>query len=192
LEPPSSATGRRNVTLDVYGRLFSDNDANQRAAGSSRCDCMAASDLPERLECQRGARMNTRRGLFRLWVLLTAIWLLGCIWFGATNWHWFEASRIYEVADTNDEKYRVETAADTPEDEVALFVQKSAGSKWLRKECAKDRREPWCDVVTSFIMPRQYFSWQYLTVSIAVPLSLLMVGSALYWALSGFRRSANS
>ena len=136
--------------------------------------------------------MNVRRGLFRLWVLVTAIWLVGCIWFGATKWHWFEASRVYEVADTNDEKYRVETPPDTPQDEIALFVEKSAGSKWLRKECEKDRRGPWCDVVTSFKMPRQYFTWQYLTVSIGGPLSLLMVGSALYWAFSGFRRDAES
>ena len=50
--------------------------------------------------------MNMWRGLFRLWVLLTAIWLMGCVWFGATNWHWFQPSRVYEVADTNDEKYQ--------------------------------------------------------------------------------------
>jgi hypothetical protein len=134
--------------------------------------------------------MNVRSRLFWLWVLMTAFWLLGCIWFGATKWHWFEASRVYEVADTNDEKYRVETPPDTPEDEVALFVQKSAGSKWLRKECARDRRGPWCDVVTSFRMPREYFTWQYLAVSIGGSLLLLLVGSALYWSFSGFRRDA--
>ncbi len=136
--------------------------------------------------------MNMRRGLFRLWILVTAFWLLGCIWFGATNWHWFEANRVYEVADTNDEKYQVEAAPDTPLDEIVLFVQKSAGSKRLRKECEKDWRGPWCDVFTSFKMPRQYFTWQYLTASIGGPLFLLMVGSALYWAFSGFRRAAES
>ena len=135
--------------------------------------------------------MNMWRRLFRVWVLLTAIWLVGCVWFGASNWHWFQPSRVYEVADTNDEKYRVDVPPGTPEDEVALFVQKSAGSKWLRKECAKDRSAPWCDVAGSFQMPRQYFTWQYLAVSIGGPLSLLMVGSALYWAFSGFRRSAD-
>ena len=136
--------------------------------------------------------MNVRRGLFRLWVLVTAFWLLGCIWFGATNWHWFEANRVYEVANTNDEKYQVEAPPDTPPDEIVLFLQKSAGSKLLRKECEKDWRGPWCDVFTSFKMPRQYFTWQYLTASIGGPLFLLMVGSALYWAFSGFRRAAES
>ena len=131
------------------------------------------------------------RELFRLWVIVTALWLMGCIWFGATNWHWFQPGRVYEVADTNDEKYRVEAPPGTPEDAAALFVQKSAGSKWLRKECAKDRRGPWCDVVTSFQMPRQYFSWQYLAVSIGGALALLMVGFAFYWPPSAFRRSAN-
>src|SRR5258708_24053738 len=89
--------------------------------------------------------MNMRRGLFRVWVLVTAFWLLGCIWFGAKNWHWFEANRVYEVADANDEKYQVEAAPDTPLDEIVLFVQKSAGSKRLRKECEKDWRGPWCE-----------------------------------------------
>jgi hypothetical protein len=97
-----------------------------------------------------------------------------------------------EVADTNDEKYQVEAPPDTPLDEIVLFVQKSAGSKRLRKECEKDWRGPWCDVFTSFKMPRQYFTWQYLIASIGGPLFLLMVGSALYWAFSGFRRAAES
>jgi hypothetical protein len=134
--------------------------------------------------------MNGWRRLFRLWIFVTAIWLLGSIWFGATKWHWFESSRFHEVADANDEKYKVEIPPDSPDDEILEFVQRSAGSNWLRKQCAKDSRGPWCDVVTSLKMPRQYFTWQYLAVSIGVPLSLLMAGAALYWG-SGFRRSAN-
>ena len=135
--------------------------------------------------------MNGWRGLFRLWIVVTAVWLLGCLWFGATTWHWFEASRFHEVADANDEKYRVEIPPDSADDEILAFVQKSAGSKWLRKQCARDRRGPWCDVVTSLKMPRQYFTWPYLAVSGGVTLLLLMVGSALYWGRSDlFRRSA--
>ena len=136
--------------------------------------------------------MNTRRGLFQLWALVTALWLVGCIWFGATHWHWFQPVRVYQVADANDEKYQVEALADTPEDEVALFVQKSAGSKWLRKECAKDKRGPGCDIVKSFQMPREYFTWQYLAVSTGGTLSLLLVGAALYRPFAGFRREANN
>ena len=132
--------------------------------------------------------MKEWRGLFRLWIFVTTIWLLGCIWFGATNWHWFESSRSYEVADANDEKYRVEIPPDSTDDEILVFVQKSAGSKWLRKQCAKDQRGPWCDVVTSLKMPRQYFNWQYLAVSIGGTLSLLIAG----WAFFGFRRPADS
>jgi hypothetical protein len=136
--------------------------------------------------------MNARRGLFRLWILLTAIWLSGCIWFGATKWHWFDATRIYEVADSNDEKYRVEVDPDSTDDEVLAFVQKSAGSKWLRKQCAKDMRGPWCDVVTSLRMPRQYFTWPYLVISIGAPLLLLMIGYALHRAFLPFRGSSSS
>jgi hypothetical protein len=135
--------------------------------------------------------MGGRRGLFGLWILVTAMWLSGCVWFGATHWHWFETSRVHQIADANDEKYRVEIPPDAADDEVLEFVQKAAGSKWLRKQCAKDRRGPWCDVVTSLKMPRQYFTWQYLAVSIGGTLALLTVGFALYWPLSGFRRSAN-
>ena len=132
--------------------------------------------------------MKGWRGLFRLWIFVTTIWLLGCLWFGATTWHWFEASQFHEVADANEEKYRVEIPPDSTDDEVLEFVQKSAGSKWLRKQCARDSRGPWCDVVTSLKMPRQYLSWPYLAVSIGVPLSLLIVGSGLYGASSGFQR----
>lgn len=135
--------------------------------------------------------MNGWRGLFRLWILVTGIWLAGCLWFGATKWHWFESARFHEVADANDEKYRVEIPPDADDEDVLEFVQKAAGSKWLRKQCAKDRRGPWCDVVTSLKMPRQYFSWQYLAVSIGVPLSLLMAGAAFYWPRSGTARSAS-
>ena len=134
--------------------------------------------------------MDVRRGLFQLWIVLTAIWLLGCIWFGATKWHWFEATRIYEVADANEEKYRVDVDPDSTDDEILAFVQKSAGSKWLRKQCAKDMRGPWCDVVTSLRMPRQYFTWQYLAIMIGGPLSLLIVGYLLQTASSRFRRPA--
>ena len=133
--------------------------------------------------------MDARRRFFRLWIVLTAIWLFGGLWFGATKWHWFEATRTYEIADGNDEKYRVEVDPDSTDDEILGFVQRSAGSKWLRKQCAKDARGPWCDVVTSLKMPKQYFTWQYLAVLIGAPLSLLMAGYALQSAFTGFRRS---
>ena len=136
--------------------------------------------------------MNVPRGLLRLWIVLTAIWLLGCVFVGATKWHWFEATQIYEVADGNDEKYRVEVDPESTDDEILAFVQKSAGSKWLRKQCAKDMRGPWCDVVTSLRMPRQYFTWPYLVISIGVPLLLLVIGYGVHWAFPGFRRSSSS
>jgi hypothetical protein len=134
-------------------------------------------------------RMDPRRRLFLLWIGVTAIWLLGGLWFGATKWHWFETTRIYEVADANEEKYRVEVDPESTDDEILAFVQKSAGSKWLRKQCSRDVRGPWCDVVTSLKMPRQYFTWQYLAILIGGPLSLFMVGYALQSALAGLRRS---
>jgi len=130
-----------------------------------------------------------RRRLFLLWIGVTAIWLLGGLWFGATKWHWLQATQIYEVADGNDEKYRVEVDPDSTDDEILAFVQKSAGSKWLRKQCARDVRGPWCDVVTSLKMPRQYFTWQYLAVLIGGPLSLLVVGYTLTLQSAFARRS---
>jgi hypothetical protein len=135
--------------------------------------------------------MHERRGIFWLWLLATAIWIVGSIGYGATKFHWFEPPQISEVADPNDEKYRVEIDPASTDDEILAFVQKSAGSKWLRKQCAKDVRGPWCDVVTSLKMPRQYFTWQYLAVSIGGLLLLLIVGSAIFLKSFGFRRDAN-
>jgi len=135
--------------------------------------------------------MHERRGIFWLWLLATAIWIVGSIGYGATKFHWFEPPQISEVADPNDEKYRVEIDPASTDDEILAFVQKSAGSKWLRKQCAKDVRGPWCDVVTSLRMPRQYFTWQYLAVSIGGLLLLLIVGSAIFLKSFGFRRDAN-
>lgn len=129
--------------------------------------------------------MDVRRRLFVMWILLAATWLVGCTWFGAARWHWFEATRIYEVADGNDERYRVEVDPDSTDDEILAFVQRSAGSKWLRKQCARDVRGPWCDVVSSLKMPRQYFTWQYLAISIGGSLLLLT-----FAAFAGFRRSS--
>ena len=135
--------------------------------------------------------MLERRGIFWLWLLVTVIWILGCIAYAARQFHWYEPAQISEVADPNDEKYRVEIDPASTDDEILAFVQKSAGSKWLRKQCAKDVRGPWCDVVTSLKMPRQYFTWQYLAVSIGGLLSLLMIGSAFFLKSSGFRRAPN-
>ena len=135
--------------------------------------------------------MHERRGVFWLWLLATAIWIAGSIAFGTTRFHWFEPAQISEVADPNDEKYRVEIDPASTDDEILAFVQKAAGSKWLRKQCAKDIRGPWCDVVTSLKMPRQYFTWQYLALSIGGLLALLLVGSALFLKSFGFRRAAN-
>ena len=67
--------------------------------------------------------MDVRRRLFVVWILLAATWLVGCIWFGAARWHWFEATRIYEVADGNDEKYRVEVDPDSTDDEILDWVK---------------------------------------------------------------------
>ena len=135
--------------------------------------------------------MHERHGAFWLWLLVTAVWIVGSIGYGATKFHWFEPPQISEVADPNEEKYRVEIDPASTDDEILAFVQKSAGSKWLRKQCAKDVRGPWCDVVTSLRMPRQYFTWQYLAVSIGGLLLLLIVGSAIFLKSFGFRRDAN-
>ena len=124
--------------------------------------------------------MHERHGAFWLWLLVTAVWIVGSIGYGATKFHWLEPAQISEVADPNDEKYRVEIDPASTDDEILAFVQKSAGSNWLRKQCAKDVRGPWCDVVTSLKMPRQYFTWQYLAASIGGLLSLLLVGAVLF------------
>jgi len=135
--------------------------------------------------------MHERPGVFWLWLLVTALWIVGSIGYGATKFHWFEPSQLSEVADPNDEKYRVEIDPASTDEEILAFVQKSAGSKWLRRQCAKAVRGPWCDVVTSLKMPRQYFTWQYLAVSIGGLLSLLIAGSAFFLKSSGFRRAPN-
>jgi hypothetical protein len=61
---------------------------------------LAPIDRREALRRAGAARMHERRGIFRLWILVTAIWTAGCIAYGATTFHWLEPAQISEGVTT--------------------------------------------------------------------------------------------
>jgi hypothetical protein len=96
--------------------------------------------------------MNIRRGLFRLWVLSSALWALACVSIAAVDGRWLEHNRVYEIVDPNDGKYEVEAPANVSQEGVVDYVQKAVGPKWARAECTP--RGPWCNDPIQLKMPR--------------------------------------
>lgn len=133
--------------------------------------------------------MNIRRGLFRLWILFSVLWILTCAVAVASAWRWFEASHIYKVTDPNKEEYLVEAPPWVPEIEIIEFAKTTLGDKWQRPECSKEKRGPWCEIPVKMKMPREYFSWSIFGLLFGVPAFLFAFGAAIYWSLAGFKAS---
>jgi hypothetical protein len=149
--------------------------------------------------------MNVRRGLFRLWLVASVLWALGVGLFGAIEiWRifdskaaWANAPILYPVAcdkarGAKGIDYEGGSLIDGPWDRYTCWY--SLGN--IRKLYPE-----YADASDDILGQRLYEAagrplkdrWSYiglyLMFALIPPAVLLAIGSALVWALSGFRRA---
>ena len=155
--------------------------------------------------------MNIKRGLFRIWVLLTVFFVLAMVGIGY-------GEVVQQLERQAEETYVNEHK--TPLLPVVCYKargQHGADYQWPPgRESQEDYRSCWYEL-TAFrrnfpeygdipdaalvekTRKEAYFGvypshpWtvagQFLLAAVAIPLGILLVGSAIYWALAGFARN---
>jgi hypothetical protein len=128
--------------------------------------------------------VNWGRGLFRLWLVSSALWIAGLSAVFITDQHLFEANKTFDVEGRFKEKYEVVAPPNATETEVVAFAQRNQ-----RTDCSESKNGPWCDFPVKLQMPRKAIDPTMIYVALTVPMGALLIGGGLYWALSGFRRT---
>ncbi|MCA1533846.1 hypothetical protein I6F21_14885 [Bradyrhizobium sp. NBAIM03] len=128
--------------------------------------------------------MNWGRGLFRLWVIFSAIWITGLLAIYIAEAHLLEAKRTFEVEGPAKEKYEILAPPNATEAEVVAFAQQNP-----RTDCSANKSGPWCSYPAKLEMPRKPIDLLAIYLAVGVPVGTLLVGGGFYWALSGFRRT---
>jgi hypothetical protein len=129
--------------------------------------------------------MNWRVGLFRIWIILSVLWIGAWGYYGFTQWR----GSTYEVTDPTGLKFEVNAPKDTPQADVVAFIQQSDVAKQRQADCSKERG-PWCEFALSLQMPNKLNLSRVLLSAIAGPVALLFAGLAWFWIVSGFRQTA--
>ena len=129
--------------------------------------------------------MNWGRGLFRLWVIFSALWIAGLSAIFIMNGHLLEANKTFDVEGPSKEKYEVVAPSNTTEAEVVAFAQRNP-----RADCSAGKNGPWCSYPVKLEMPRKAIDPTLIYVAVGVPAGALLIGGGFFWALSGFRRTA--
>jgi hypothetical protein len=121
--------------------------------------------------------MNFRRGLFRLWVILTVLWVAGITFLSGPG----VFGEFRQAAAEQAERTRVLQAM-SDEELMALLAQSQA-------EAQANPAKPVQGTSVRALNP-----WGSLgrtgAVALLPPLALLALGAALGWAVSGFRHQA--
>jgi hypothetical protein len=128
--------------------------------------------------------VNWGRGLFRLWLVLSALWIAVLSVVLVKDEHLFKATNKFEVEGRFKEKYEIVAPPNATETEIADFVLRNQ-----RTDCSESKNGPWCDFPVKLQMPRKPVNPTPIYVALAVPMGALLIGCGLYWALSGFRRT---
>jgi hypothetical protein len=156
------------------------------------------------LHLARGNAMNARRGFFRLWVVSSALWVIGVaivafqvpptlqplafVMPDATS-GFFKLNNIFDQFDPDFKA--AHRQVEFPND-VTLFVHNSvpeATIKGLAPEFFKTYSSPRADDLTK---ARLRFWGFALSAAVLPSLSLLLLGSLVGWIFSGFAGDANS
>ena len=128
--------------------------------------------------------MDWGRGFFRLWVVLSALWVALFSAVVMIDGQWLEAKKTYEIETPAKEKYEVIAPPNASEAEVVAFVKKNQ-----RLDCSAGKGGPWCSYPVKLEMPREPINPVAFYVAFGIPAGFLMIGAAFYWAASGFRRA---
>lgn len=125
--------------------------------------------------------MNWRRGLFRMWLLLSSLWLATCAAIVIIDARLFEPTKTYEIGGRSKERYEITAPAYVTEAQVVAFAKQNE-----RSDCTSSTG-PWCSYPLKLQMPGRPVEWALIYVGVGVPAVLLLIGSGFYWAFAGFK-----
>jgi hypothetical protein len=128
--------------------------------------------------------VNWGRGLFRLWVIFGALWVAVLSTVFVVDKHLLEKNGAYEIEGPFKEKYEIVAPPNTSEAEIVAFLKQNK-----RADCSEDKTGPWCNYPVKLEMPRKPIDLTMIYVALGIPAGTFLIGVALYWALSGFRRT---
>jgi hypothetical protein len=128
--------------------------------------------------------VNWGRGLFRLWVIFSALWIGVLSTIFVVDQHLLEKNGTYEIEGPFKEKYEIVAPPNTFATEIDAFLKQHR-----RADCSEEKTGPWCSYPVKLEMPSKAIDPSMIYVAIGVPAGALLIGAALYWALLGFRRT---
>jgi hypothetical protein len=140
--------------------------------------------------------MNWWRGLVRLWLLVSCIWIVGVGWTYRTEIR-TEPSRTYDYRTSDGLDYEITGPAFSSNLELALYAQRHLNPD---PRCHLTLR-PGENVFDTFDNPPSCLTtvinaplktiypnlWPYVIATIAGPLTVLLAGFAIAWVVIGFR-----
>ena len=131
--------------------------------------------------------MNWRRGLLRLWVVFSLVWLLGCGVWGLSQRHAGIGAK-FPVTDPNGLKFVVTAPVGATKADVLYFVRNSDVVKMRQADCGKQHSVS-CRREIPVQMPGVIEDVvRVLVFSIAVPLIVLILGLIFGWVILGFQK----
>lgn len=128
--------------------------------------------------------MNWGRGLFRSWVIFSALWIAGLAALFIMDDHLLEANETYQIEGRFKETYEVVAPPNVTPEQVVAFAQQNQ-----RTDCSENKRGPWCDFPAKLQMPRKAMDLIMLSLAFGLPAAAFLIGAGSFWALSGFRRT---
>jgi hypothetical protein len=129
-------------------------------------------------------QVNWGRGLFRLWVIFSALWIAVLSAIFIKDGHLLEANKTYDIEGRFKEKYEVVAPPNASPEEVVAFAKQNQ-----RTDCSENKSGPWCDYPAKFQMPRKALDPTMIYVAFGIPAGALLIGGGFFWALLGFRRT---
>jgi hypothetical protein len=124
-------------------------------------------------------RINARRGLFRIWIVVSAMWVLVV---GIANWT--QLSKIFVAI----EPQAGQGAVSLPRGPYACWATRHSDNIFAFNDNNDDKDPAPTSLVDAW---RQclIYKMDVPMVALAPPLALLIGGSAVGWVIKGFRRS---
>jgi hypothetical protein len=129
--------------------------------------------------------VNWGRGLFRLWVIFSALWIAICAAIVVIEARLLDPTKTYEIEGRSKERYDVVAPASATELEAVAFAEKNR-----RTDCTEGKTGPWCSYPVKLYMPHNPIDWFFVYLGLGLPVMVLILGVGLSWAFSGFRRAS--
>jgi hypothetical protein len=119
-----------------------------------------------------------------LWLILSAFWIAVCAAVVIVDGHLLEANKTYEIEGRLKERYDIVAPPNATPAEVVAFAEQNK-----RTDCSESKSGPWCSYPVKLQMPGKSIDPVAIYAALGVPAGALLIGGALYWALTGFRRT---